>query len=443
MLTDRTKIPYNESGIILNIPEIKIQTLGNIKIYKYQDNSQPLVNFKVNFKNGAAADSIPGLANFTMTMLQSGTKSHTSSEISEIFESLGATYFFNAYWDECAAGFTSLGDFFNPCFEILTECLFTPAFSESEISRQRDRISAGIMQNCADPSYTAQVALNIGIYRNHPYGHERTGNLSDVEKITKDDILNFYDILISNSDISIIVTGNFDENEIDKMIEKSFSRLQNNIDSIIIPQFIPVKSKNIITGKDDALQTNLRIGKSSIDRKNPDYPAFQIINTIFGGYFLSKLNHVLREIKGLTYGIHSYLDTRKFSSLFVISTSINADKTSESIEDIFEISLEMSKSKLEQEEINRSVEYMTGSFARSLETPKQITGLIQTLDSFNLDRSFLVDFYSKIRNIDRDEIFDIQKKYFSDTDYLIAASGNTELLATALSEFGEYEIIDL
>ncbi|MBX3045275.1 MAG: insulinase family protein [Candidatus Kapabacteria bacterium] len=443
MNINRKDIPYNYSGILLNIPEIEYSTFGNIKIYKYQDNSQPLVNFKVNFKNGAAADNIPGVANYTMSMLQSGTKNLSAGEVSEKFESLGASYFFNAYWDESSAGFSAMENFFEPCFDTIVECIFNPAFDDAEISRQRDRISAGIMHNSADPNYIAQVAFNKGIYRNHPYGNPRTGGLSDVAQITKKDIVDFYDLLISKSEISIIITGNFDNDYIDKLIESKFQGVMNNSGQINIPDYVASNLVNVIAGKDDAMQTNLRIGRQSIDRKNPDYPAFQVVNTIFGGYFLSRLNHVLRETKGLTYGIHSYLDMRQHGNVFTISTSINAEKTLESIKDIFEISMNMSIEKLEKSEIERSIEFMTGSFARSLETPKQITGIIQTLDSFELDTDFLRKFYRDLRLLTIDEIFEVQKKYFSDTNYMIAATGNADFLSTAISEFGEFEILEI
>lgn len=443
MLANRNEIPYNQSGIILNIPDIESSQFGNIKIYKYIDKSQPLVNFKINFKNGAAADSIPGQANYTLTMLLSGTKTKNASEISEQFESLGASYFFNAYWDESAIGFSSLGQYFETCLATLADCILNPAFEDSEIERQRDRISAGILQNNADPAYIAQVAFNKNMFKNHNYGHARTGNLGELAQITKKDILDFYELLMTKTEISIIITGNFDEQLFEKLIDKYFSVFKANIGIDSIPKFNYSKSLNVISGKDDALQTNLRIGKPSIDRLNPDYAAFQIVNTIFGGYFLSKLNHVLREIKGLTYGIHSYIDSRRFADIFVISTSINSDKTRESIQDIFDISLGMSVDKINEQEIARSVEFMTGSFARSLETPKQITGLIQTLDSFNLDKSFLTDFYSKIRNFSPDDIFEIQKKYFSDSEYLIAAAGDVDFLSEAIKDFGNYEIIEI
>lgn len=443
MLTDRNEIPYNQSGIVLNIPDISINQFGKIKVYKYIDNSQPLVNFKINFKNGAASDKIPGQANYTLTMLLSGTKTKTATEISERFESLGASYFFNAYWDESAIGFSALGQFFEPCLETLADCIFNPAFEKSEISRQKDRITAGIMQNNADPAYLAQIAFNKSMFRNHNYGHSRTGNISELNQICKNDLLEFYQLLMTHSEISIIITGNFDEQLFDKMIEKYFSSLKNNTGIDNISKFIYSNAVNVVTGKDDALQTNLRIGKPSIDRLNPDYPAFQIVNTIFGGYFLSRLNHELREIKGLTYGIHSYLDSRKFADTFIISTSINSDKTAESIQDIFDISMLMSSELLEEQEIARSVEYMTGSFARSLETPKQITGLIQTLDSFNLDKSFLIDFYSKIRKFTPEDILEIQKKYFSDTNYLIAAAGDVDFLSEAMKTFGAFEIMEV
>jgi zinc protease len=443
MLTDRSKVPFNDSGIIINFPKIQVSNLNKIKIYKYQDNSQPLVNFKINFKNGAVSENVPGTANFTMTMMQSGTQSRSTAQISEEFESLGANYFFNGYWDECAAGFSCLEQYFDKCFDILLDCLYNPTFTDLEIDRQRQKISAMIMQNNSDPSYIAQVAFNVGVFKGHPYSHPRTGSLEDVMNISKQDILDFYDKLISKSDISIVITGNFNDQAINKLIESNFDKISNNQSIDIIPFHIPQNSCNLIAGKDDALQSNLRLGKASIDRKNPDYPAFQVVNTIFGGYFLSRLNHILREVKGLTYGIHSYLDTRKYGSAFIISTSINIDKTAESIKDIFDISNEISSNKLDETEISRSVEFMTGSFARTLETPKQITGLIQTIDSYDLEPTFMSDFYNSIKLLSIDELFEVQKKYFTSDNYFIAASGDSEFLIKELSQFGEIETIQV
>lgn len=439
----RSEIPYNDSGIILKIPDITISQLGNIKIYKYQDNSQPLVNFKINFKKGASSDIIPGTANFTMIMLQTGTLKHSANEISEKFETLGASSFFNAYWDESAVGFSCLESYFEQCFETIVDCIFNPAFEDSELNRQRERISASILQNTSDPNFMAQVAFTLGMFRNHPYGHIRSGNLSELAQITKSDILEFYQLLINKSEISIIVTGNFDDDRISNLIENNFSVLKNNFSESDLPFLQVQEYKNVIVGKEDALQTNLRIGKPIIGHSNPDFPAFQVINTIFGGYFLSKLNNILREVKGLTYGIYSYIDIRKLSNIFTISTSINADKTKESIDDIFDISLKMSHEILDEIEIARSVEYMTGSFARSLETSKQITGVIQTIDNYNLSTNYLQDFYSKIRVLTPDDIFEVQKKYFSHLDYMIAAAGDAKLLSETFSNYGNYEIIEI
>ncbi len=444
MQIDRSKAPINDSDIFLKIPNINLSYFNNIKIYYFEDHSQALINFKINFKNGAVSEKIPGTANFTMSMLQNGTKNLTTSQISEKFESLGASYFFNAYWDECATGFSCLEQYFNPCFELLNDCIFNSIFDVAEIERQRQKILAIIMQNNSNPNYLAQVAFNIGMFNGHNYAHPRIGDLESVSKITKNDLTEFYHKLLKSSEISIIITGNFNEKNIRKQIENSFEIISNNKSNEIIPNHNPTRHKNLIADKDDALQTNLIIGKAvDINRKSPIYPHFQVINTIFGGYFLSRLNHILREVKGLTYGIFSYLDSRKYGNAFCISTSINQDKTNASINDIFEISNEMANKKISEEEIKRSVAFMTGSFARTLETPKQITGLIQTIDTYDLELNFMTKFYKTLGNLTIDELFEVQKKYFQTDNYLIACAGNSKALEIDLAPFGDFTHIKL
>ncbi len=423
----RTIPPFSTENPDFTFPNFEIVTVNNTKVYLINDNTQPIINLKFLFKQGAYHESIPGLAHFTAQMLTLGSKSKTAEEIAEKIDFFGAQLSSASYWDELVTSISCLNDYTQQITELLFECVFSPKFDETEIERLKKRQIAFIQQQNADPTYIAQIAFNEQFYKSGNYGHARIGYENTISQISRNDIINFYEQLMQ-SNFSIIVSGNFSKAHIINMLESVLPKDKEIISVDEHYDNFEVEKKLLIIDKTDATQATFRFGKPSIQRTTLDFPAFITANTIFGGFFLSRLNENLREKKGLTYGIHSYIDNRRYYSSLMIATSINEENSKLAIDEIL-AELELFNTQpVFADELNRAVQYMLGSFARGMENHRQLSSLIQTIESYNLPTTYYQDIYGKISKLTIDDVFESQKKYFNADNMLMIVSGNKSRL---------------
>ena len=189
-------------------------------------------------------------------------------------------------------------------------------------------------------------------------------------------------------------------------------------------------------------QTTFRIGRFTENIAHPDFQALQFINIIYGGFFLSRLNELLREKLGYTYGINSYINPKKYTSVQVISTSVNKEATTDTINKIIEQMELLNKNKISDTELVLARQYLLGSFLRSLETPYQISALVKNLIIQKLPSDYYDKFFQSIKNISVERLFECQQKYYTPQGLIISAVGEEGFLAKELEKFkGEWEVI--
>ncbi|ROL60545.1 insulinase family protein [Bacteroidetes/Chlorobi group bacterium ChocPot_Mid] len=430
------KIPLNS-----NIPEFtfpkyeKIILNDRITIYTLEDFSQILTDFTVIFSVGAYKYNQPGLSFFSSKMLAKGTRKKSGTQISEDFDRLGATLNISADWDCTRVGFTCLNHHTVKCMDYLIDCIFNSVFKKDEIERLKVKHLADIEQEKSDASYLAGIYLKKSIFKKHPYGQPLIGDNTSIKNLSANDCLDWYDDLLKSAKINIIISGNFNKDEIIKKVIRYFKFPKgNSADDMQSYYNKELDSKIIIRHKPNK-QTNLRIGKFAIERTSPDFPAFQFVNTVLGGFFLSRLNRLLREKLGYTYGISSYIDAKKLASLFLISSSLKMEATSDAIKRIIDQLNIIGRKKINQDEFLLARQYFIGTFIRSLETTRQVASLIKSQVIFNLKDDYYDDFYKKIKNLTVDNVFDVQKKYFNSRNLIICAVGDKKNLEHQLKDF--------
>lgn len=437
--------PFSHGNPEFTFPEFKKYTLpGKLKIYFLEDNKYPVVSFKLLSHAGAFSESMPGVGNFTMGMLQNGTSSRSASEIYLEIDSIGAVMGSAANWDESLLSFSCLANKFDAMFDILLDCYYNPAFDSTEIERQRKKLISNIQSNLAEPDYLASIGFNRKFFKDHPYAHPRIGHIETIKSIEREDIVDFYENRFLASPPVLIVAGNIDEEYVINKIEKAFTSFSSSIDEYI-PDVEKLTFHNfspgtIIIPKPGAKQSSIRIGNLAINRHHEDYAAFQVANTIYGGYFLSRLNSYLREEKGYTYGVGSYIDPRKFATIYAVATNVNTSNTATAVSDIKKISREFSSSEIGATEISRAVQYLLGSFSRVVETSRQISSLITNMETHSLDDDYFTKFFNKVASITVDEVNSAAAKYFTAREQVLAISGDSDELVNQMSA---YEPIDL
>ena len=412
--------------------------------YKFHDPDSALVSVRIGFTGGAYYEHIPGLAGFSAKMLTNGTKNRPAVEISTATESLGASINATAQWDKAYIGATSLAKYIVPVLDIMEDCFLNAAFSDDEIERQRNIHLAAIREEQSEPQFLAKYAFNTGMYRNHPFGHPVAGTIKSISSLKRKEILQWYRDRIISGPLSVFISGNIENCGIDDKMNHILKNISSkrNIDEMI-PTSHAGKTSSYIMNKAGAVQTTLRVGMKTIDVGDKNFIPLQMANVVLGGYFQSRLNQVLRQEKGYTYGVYSSIITRRAGSELSIGCDINEGATNESVRIIFDELDRMKTEIIPSDEFNKAKQYFLGSFARRLETPQQVITLLQTIDNFELEADYYDILFSKISKLTPEEVFEAQKRNFGSDNIIIGASGNVEKLENALKDYGEVNVLDI
>ncbi len=424
-------------------PEFEQIDLDNgLKVYFIHDTSQPLAAFNIFTKKGAFADNIEGTTNITAQMLRHGTSNHTYSEISSMTENIGTALETTPGYDANLLSSVSLRKFLDTAIDITTECFFDSRFPEVELEKVIQKQKATIMQQNSNISYLAKYALQKTIFVNTGYANCISGNIKSVEKISRDIVWNNYIENIKSANPSIFLIGNYDKDFMMKKIEKLYGKLAFESDKQSAS--IPINSGAIsLIDKPSSNQSSIILARKIIDIKHPDFPYVQLVNTIFGGFFMSRLNKILREDKGYTYGVHSSFDIRKLSVLHVISTNVNIDKTAESIKIIKDEYKKLRLNPITEEELKRARQYYYGAFLRNVETPLQVASMLRNIDLYDLDINYYNNSLQKISNVKLDKLHSIVEKHFNLNNFVIAVAGDLKLIQSQMTKFGSINIVSI
>ncbi len=413
-----------------------------VTLYLIEDKTQPLAGLAILTKRGSSDDSIPGVSSFAGGLLKRGTEKRDSKTIAEEIESLGTTVTASSKWDGFSLSSICLGENIEETAEILSDCYFNSTFPEKEIKSYRKKYLADLRQEEAEPSYLARVHFNKTLFRGHPYGKELLGNDESIKNITKKTCLDWKDELHSQK-VAILGFGALEADKLREIADKYF------INGKIKPretksreEFRLAEPPKFVVVKKDISQIILRIGKPTIRKNHKDFPALLLANTIFGGYFMSRLNSLLREELGYTYGINSSLISRKLGATFAITSSVNRDKVKDAFEKIIEEMDKIANGEIEDDEFQRVKKYALGSFLSMTETARAKASLLQSIILGDLNKSYYNDFYEKILSLEKEDIYRARNKYLQPENLLTLAVGDADYLLKELYDLGEPKIIE-
>ncbi|TNE33056.1 insulinase family protein [bacterium] len=422
----------------------RLNVNNNTELFHFFSDRSPLVSFKIIFHKGTAEEEIAGITKIMFELLSAGTENKSAVEFATELDYLGASLSFNESRDYAICKLECLKDVFTNAFELMTDALFNPKFDELEIEKTIRKFISAKEQEEAESNYLSGTAMMASLFRDHPYGIPEYGYADEIEDISRRSIKNNWESYVYGSKISIVATGNIKLETATKYANELVSLMAEDIDNEEIDEVIPrEQNKLVLVNFNSSSQSVISIGKPTINIKDENYPALNLINVIFGGYFLSRLNHLIREQKGLSYGVHSSISSAKYTGLLGVSTSVNLEKTVEVVSDVLNEMSKISNEILEEDELQRAKNYYLGSFLRSAENHKQISKMLTTIALNNLDDNYHNYFYSKIKNLRSDDLFSSQIDLFKPEGLSIAIAGNVNKLVEQFSNsFDKYDILD-
>lgn len=430
-IIDRRQAPSSKPLSRINFPTVEVSLLDNgIKVYHLQYGSEELVELKVSFPAGKSYQSEPGVANFASNMLQEGTRNYTGYEFAQKLDEFGAIMRLQSGFENSSVSLTTLTKHLDSTLTLLAEALLEPSFPEGEFVKMQKRTLENLDLEEQKTGYLARKHFNSLIYgKEHPYG--RFMEKKDVQGLSLDKVKEYHREQYDITKAFIVAVGRFDEQKLLALLNKIFgsrpssSQLPNRTSAASLHTPSGVKGLHYIE-KLDSLQATLRVGHPAFSRNHEDYYPMQVVTTVFGGYFGSRLMKNIREEKGYTYGIGSAWLSMRYSGVFLIQTDVGNQYIDDTLHQI-ELELDrMLTEKVSEEEIQLVKNYMLGRSVSTRETPSQLTDIISNFVVNDVSFSQLDQKFDIIQGITPDTVLHLAQTYYHPDNLLKVVCGKME-----------------
>ncbi len=422
-ILDRTKGVEFQKINKVNIIKAKQRPLKNsASFFVIEGGEQDIVKLDFLYEAGSWYQNQPLVASITNAMLREGSTRLSARELSEQLDFYGA--YFQPINENNYAGITlyTLNKYLEGSLSLISEMLHTPSFPEAELEILLNKRKQGYTIEMTKVENLARKNFLSSLFgREHPYG--QFAELSDYDKITKKQLdSHFKQYYLKSNDFSIIASGKIDDS-LSELLDTFFvSDRQANKIKRSKPSLNPSKQKRIHIEKADALQTAIRIGKPTINKLHADFIELDIVNTIIGGYFGSRLMTNLREEKGYTYGIYSVLGSLRESGYFGVMTEVAAEVADASLDEIRKELKKIRTEKISLVELQTVRNFMLGELLRMFDGSFALSTQFKSIYEYGLDYSFYDKYLYHIQNITPNRILELANFYLhEDSMYTVTA----------------------
>jgi zinc protease len=420
-MLDRLKAPAFKTISKIDVIQAKKSVLLNgIDFYSVAAGSQEISKIEFIFKAGMYQQPAALIASSTNTLIETGTKSFSANEISDGIDFFGSFLELQVEQDFAIVTLYSLNKYLEESLKYVEEILKYPTFPEDEFKIHINNKKQKHLINSQKVSVLARRKFSELLFgAKHPYGIDVTEK--DFDRLNTLELKQFFNTFYTSQNCTIIASGNLPE-DLERILNKFFGAEHwGQTKEPITAQFIApetTKEKKHFIHREDALQSAIRIGRVLFNKTHPDYFKFQVLNTILGGYFGSRLMTNIREDKGFTYGIGSGVNNLVNGGAFYISTEVGADVTSLAIDEIYKEIKLLREKLVGAQELDTVRNYILGQFLRSVDGPFALADKFKSIWEFGLDYSFFDQYFLSVQQVTAAEIRELANKYLTE-DQLI------------------------
>src|SRR5688572_6374388 len=440
---DRTKIPVPGPNPVLRVPAwTKTQLSNGATLIVSERKGLPLVSFNITFLGGSnqfEPAAKRGVASMTTSMLTEGTKTRTGDQLSDDLQLLGT--FVNSFvgGEEGSIGFVSTTKNFDATLAILADMMLNSTFPTDALERLRGRTLVNLTQQRDQPAViSSQVFAKILYSEAHPYGQRTTP--ASVKSITRDDVAAFAKAYFQPGRAFITVVGDVTAAKAKAAVEKGLAAWAKGGDKPAfdypkLPEFQPAKI--YLVDKPGSAQSVFNIGLPGPPRNTPDFFAIQVMNTILGGMFQSRLNANIREEKGYSYGVNSNFGFGKGPGAFRAGGAIVSGKTDLAlIEFMKELKGILGDRPITDEEIKVAKDSLIQRLPQQFASVTGISASITSLLVQGLPEDYYQTYAKNISAVTKEDLVRVAKRYIDLGHVAIVIVGDRATIEAPLKATG-------
>jgi zinc protease len=420
MTLDRKQAPEFKTIDKIDIQHAVENTLNNgIKVYTIDSGSQELTKIEFLFKAGMYYQSQPLLASAANNLLETGTKNYTANELSDNIDFFGSFFECAVEQDFASLALFSLNKYLDKSLHYVEDIIKNPTFPKDEFDIYLSNKKQKHLVNTEKVNVLARRRFSELVFgEQHPYG--RDVKTEDFDRLTIEKVKEFYQTFYHSGNCTIIASGKLSKDLI-ATLNQFFGKVTwGTVQAIPIPKLDVDTTKQLkhFIEKPDAIQSAVRVGRLLFNKKDPDYFKFQVLNTILGGYFGSRLMANIREDKGYTYGIGSGLASLVNAGYFFISTEVGTDVTNDTLKEIYKEIKLLREELVDADELETVRNYVLGQFLRSVDGPYSLADKFKAIWEFGLGYDYFEKYFEAVKMITPEEIKGLANKYLQEKDLI-------------------------
>jgi predicted Zn-dependent peptidase len=415
---DRTTPPAPGPTPALTLPVPQKFTLANgLRVWLLEQHEVPLVQANLVVLSGASAD-VPGqfgAAAMTAAMLDEGAAGKAALTIADEVEFLGATLSTSASFDASAVRLSTPAAKLGDALGLMAAVALTPDFPADELERLRTERLTGLLQARDDPASLVGLAFPRLLFGpEHRYGTSAGGTETSLKALGVAELKTFHRSHYRPDNAVLIVVGDTTPAALRPLVDARFGAW--NAGGPAATPF-PVRASPqpgtrqiFLVDKPGAAQSQIRIGLVGVPRSTPEYIALDVLNTVLGGSFTSRLNTNLREKNGYSYGAASRFDMRRAAGPFFATAGVQTDKTAEALKEFFN-ELNAILRPVPADELARFKNYAALGFAGEFETSSQLAGKLEEVAVYGLPDDVFSKYVGAVQAVTSADLTRVAKQY--------------------------------
>ena len=440
----RERPPKASGAIAPRLPVPVAFRLNNgLTVYHLERSEPPIVTARLIVNAGLLANPIarPGLADFSLELLDEGTTTRNSLRIADELALQGADLAAQTQRDASMLELSALASQFPKTLALFADIVQHPSFPPAEVARIRQSRLARIVTSRDDPSVLSDAAFRRALYgTSHPYGQTALGSEASISATTDAELRAFWQTWFRPNNAALIVVGAVSRRELQALVEREFGGwTPASVPERPAITALPSKATTarlVVVDKPGVNQTALRVGRVAAARATPDFYALQLLNEILGGAYTSRLNMNIREEKGYAYGAFSRFDYGRVPGPFAVVTSVRNDATAPAVKEIDRELSRLTEKSPSGGEFEQARDSLVRSLPAAFETNAGISGAFANLFTYRLPLDYYARLPRHLMGVRADAIEQAAKRYLDPAAMVVVAVGEQASIEPALTAGG-------
>ena len=422
-------LPFNRAEA-MKIQEVK--SPGGITAWLVEEHSVPLIALRFAFDGGNTQDPVgkEGLANFLTGMLDEGAGDLSSKEFQERMEAIAMRMSFDDTRDALYGSFETLTENKDKAVALLALALNKPRFDVDAVDRVRAQLLAGLAYAARDPDRVASEQWAALAFPNPPSGRPANGTPESLPKITRTDLADYWSRVFARDTLRVVAVGDIDAKSLAAMVDTLFSKLpaKGKLTAVAPTQPTALEKQKVIEMA--VPQSVARFGLPAMERKDKDFIAAFVLNTILGGGVMSsRLYEEVREKRGLAYSVYTTVQPYKHTSVFAGGVATKNEEIGNSLDVIRDELKRIAMEGPSETELKNAKDYLTGSFALRFDSNAKIANQLLWIWQEELGLDYIDKRNGEIEAVTLEQVKRVAKRLFENKELIVTIVGKPKNLA--------------